>query len=281
MKKILSIILLLGIATLSCRKEDNPKLPDIVSVPVPQVKLGEGASAIIEEPAEFASKVDVGLYFPDKEKPKKIDLMVARNGDYNNVKVFQADITAFPTSVDVTGAKLAQVFGIDVSSIVPGDFFEMRANVVLTNGTVVPGFNSNGIEPYGGDVQNFPGSSLTVTFNAVCPLNLDAFSGSVTVDDPSFWEGSYPVTITLEGENTFRITGWVEDPTATFTMTVDPVNRTINIPKQTVLADFFGYHNYSVEGTGTLDACSTSITINVSNTVDEGSFGIAKIVISK
>lgn len=294
MKKFLSILIIATAVIAGCRKNDNPKLPDgIQSTPLPLLVQDTGSTVLIQDVATFASKFSVQLYFKDGAKPKKMDIVVARNKEYNNVKTLKTDVTAYPTDINVTGPQLAALFGIAETAIVPGDQFEIRANITLDNGTVLNGFTTGGITPggdivdiapYGTDASTFPGSNLTITYRAVCPLNLDDFVGTYTLDDPAFWGASYSVNITRDGTtNRLKVAGFVQDPSAIIYLTVKESAQTITVPKQSYLPILPGttYHNPSVAGTGVIDACNNKITLSLDNTVDEGSFGSSTVKIHK
>jgi hypothetical protein len=304
MKKFLSIAIIAALTLVAaCRKNDNTKLPDgIAAVPIPLFTKAEGNTLLIQDAANFTTKFSVGLYFPDAAKPKKLDIMVAMNGYYatDAVKVLKADVSTYPTDITVTGAELAQLFGITTADIVAGNKFEIRANITLNNGTVVKGFTESkptidsttgdttslqAFLPYGTDVTTFPGSNPTITFRAVCPLDLDAFVGTFTMDDPDFYEGSYPVTIERDGTDRLKLTGFASDgadPEAVFYLTVDALEQTISIEDQKYTDVLFGdYHNARVNGTGVIDACGTTITLTLNNSVDEGSFSAVDVTIHK
>jgi hypothetical protein len=297
MKKFLSIALIAIIAIVAgCSKDENPRLPEgIVDLPLPLLVQDTAATSntLIQEVADFSSKFSVQLYWPEGRKPKKFDIVVARNGEYDaeKIKVLKADVSTFPTEVSVTGPQLATLFGIQESDIVPGDKFEIRANITLNNGTVLPGFIPDGLDsagkkfpiaPYGTDVSTFPGSNLTITYRVVCPLELDDFVGTFTLTDPDFWEDSYPVQVTREGDDLI-ITGFVQSPSAKVRLKVKQSAQTITVPKQAYLATLPGtpYHNPSVAGSGVVDACNTKITLSLENTVDEGSFGASTVTLEK
>lgn len=45
------------------------------------------------------------------------------------------------------------------------------------------------------------------------------------------------------------------------------------MPKQVICPDYAPYHNFSYEGSGTIDTCNGLISLSIAVTVDEGSFG--------
>src|SRR5688500_4109137 len=96
-----------------CRKEDNPKLPDLTRVPTPLITIDVTANQVIsfQEPEKFVGKFIVYLYFKNDIKPKKFDVLIMKNGNKNNHKVFKTDITTFPTTETITGPQLVTLFG--------------------------------------------------------------------------------------------------------------------------------------------------------------------------
>ena len=91
MKKVIIFSLLFSSFSaflISCRKEDNVKLPDLIRAPLPLVTKDPSGDDVIsgQDPAAFAGKVVVDLYFPNDIKPQKADVDVIRNGDNASVK---------------------------------------------------------------------------------------------------------------------------------------------------------------------------------------------------
>lgn len=284
MKNILRLSLSLCCMVLffACRKSDNPKIPELERVPIPLITVNANAPVFIQDPAAFKSSFTVDLYFKNDAKPQKMDVVVARNGDYSNLKVFKADVNTYPTSFEITGQQLADLFGINISDIVPGDTYEISANVTLQNGKVIPAFSPYA-NAYGSNITNLPGSNVIVTFTAICAVNLNSLVGTATVTDNDFWGAVYPVTITLEGEDVLKIDGWVQQPGAIFRIKIDKDAQTATVEKQVYYPTLptTPYHNPFVEGTGTIDACSNTITLSLDEGVDEGDFGASTVTISK
>jgi len=269
--KFLSLILLVLIAA-SCNPDGKGNLPDIERVPIPLIKVADNSDVLIQDPAAFKGKFTVDLLFKEDVAPKSIDIVVTKNGDYSITKVLEANVTAFPKTVDVDVAKLATLFGISASKIVPGDFFEIGATIVTQSGLTVPAFSKTSNQ-FSADVANFPGSSLKIKYPVVCPLNFDDFVGEATVDDPNFWEGSYPVTITKEGTNILVVKGFIEDPDAVIKVVVNTKTTKTTVASTNVAPVFTPYTNLKVVGGGEIDACSKTISLNLTYTVDQGSFG--------
>lgn len=279
-KIISSLLLALSMFVASCSSDGNGNLPDVERVPIPLLTQANDSDVLIQEPADFKGKFTVDMYFKNDVAPKQIDVVVAKNGDYKTVKVIQAAVTSFPVTIDLDAAKLATAFGISVSEITPGDFFEVGANITTQSGLVVPAFSELSNQ-FSADIANFPGSSLSLKYPVVCPLDLDDFVGDYTAVDPGFMEYDYPVKVTREGENVLVITGFVDDPKSVIKVTVDPRTTKVNVPSTLATASIFGYSNLRVAGDGEINACANTISINLGYNVDQGSFGNYVLTIKK
>ncbi|PWJ59212.1 hypothetical protein CLV98_10244 [Dyadobacter jejuensis] len=279
-KSIYSLLLILALLATSCSDDGGGNLPDLSRVPIPLLTQVENSDILIQDPAIFQGKFSVDLLFPEDVAPKFIDVVITMNGDYKTIKVLESNLTSFPTVIDLDAAKIASAFGINVSDIVPGDYFEVGANINTVDGKLIPAFAEVGNQ-FSADIANFPGSNLKIKYPVVCPLDLDEFVGEFTIDDPNFWEASYPVTIEREGENVLVITGFVEDPDAVIKVTIDPQTTKASVSKQVFAPVFFSYTNGAVEGSGEINACENSITLNLTYTVDQGSFGSYGLTIKK
>ena len=272
------ILFVLALFVASCSSDGTGNLPAVEKVPIPLMKLVENSDVLIQDPTTFQGKFTFDLLFKQDQAPKSVDIVVAKNGDYKNVKTVQAGVTSYPTNVDVDVAKLASLFGVDAATIIPGDYFEIGANITTQSGLVIPAFSELSNQ-FSADIANFPGSSLSIKYPVVCPLDLDAFVGEFTIDDPFFFEGSYPVTISREGDNVLVVEGFNED--ATIKIMVNPQTTKVTVPSTVIAASFFQYTNLKVVGGGEINACGNSITLNLTYTVDQGSFGTGGLTIKK
>jgi len=65
MKSSIIVCFLVALVFSSCRKEDNPKLPDLIRVPLPLITVDPTGDASIsaQNSAAFKGKVVVDLYF--------------------------------------------------------------------------------------------------------------------------------------------------------------------------------------------------------------------------
>lgn len=285
-----SIILLTGFAFLlaSCKKEVGPNhlpnLPELTRSPIPLFTPDTAFDAVIQQPADFHAAFTIALYFPDDVQPASCDIDVAMDGDYTKIEKLKTGITTFPTKVDVTGDDLAKLFGIDVNDIKPGDKFELRATFTLKDGTVLNGFaNDIAAVPTSSDINNFPGAMTSITYNAVCPLDITAFLGAATVVDNFFWGDTYPVTVTEPSPGVLKVTGVNQEPNESVLVNINDKTFIATVPSQIIdpAPSFFSYTNLTMAGTGTVDACNNVITVNIAWSVDQGSFGAGPFVIKK
>lgn len=280
MKQSILISFLITIFLFSCRKEDNPNLPDLIRVPQPQITKDASGDGTIsrDNPLGFQGKFIVDVYFDIDVKPQKFDIVAIKNDDKSKIVTIQQNVTTFPTTVNVTGQQLTDLFG---EPIVLGDKFTIGANVTTQSGQLIEAFPKNATA-FGSGVINQPGASPTINYIAVCPFNFDAFLGQVTVEDPGFW-GDYSATITKESDDTWRVSGWVESPTYSFLIKVNAATQTVTIAKQVYgpTLPTTSFTNPAVEGNGTVNACTTEMTLRITNTVTQGSFGTTTVVLKK
>lgn len=298
--KSLRINLLLAALTLpwvlftGCKKEYGPdKIPNfpVMDVaPVPKFTVDPSSDLVIIEPEEFKTKFTLDLYFPDDEvsRPQSADISIVMNNDYKSIKKVKTGITSFPTTMELTGPELAELFNIDISEIIPGTKFELRADFTMDDGRMIPGFvyldkgnATKGSSPStaSSDVNNWPDSKTNIIYNAVCPIEIDNFVGDVSIDDPYFYEGEYEATMTLEGDYLLRFTGLNENPESTFLIKIDPKGFTATVEKQVVEPTIWGYTNLAVQGSGSVDACNNVISLTLTWTVDQGSFGSGDFIL--
>ncbi|NIG52697.1 hypothetical protein [Chitinophaga sp. Cy-1792] len=305
MKKLNSlIIMLLAVCVFyACRKNDNPKLPDGITEGVlPSLVQDTTGDVLIQNMSTFKTAFQVGLYFPNAEKPKKADLQVVMNNNYNNIKTFQADITTFPTNVSITGPQLATLFGLDVNNVPTNTSFKFGLDITTQDGKVTKQFqygigakgDSVAINPYGADALTLPTTTgdqvivVAITYTVVCPLVMSNYASTTgqtqyTLDDPDFWEDTYPVTLQRSASDSTKLTlsGYVQSPTAQFVIQANVKTQKASVAKQVYAAKLPGtsYTNPTVSGAGNFSACDTSIILSLTNTVDQGSFGTANITI--
>lgn len=286
MKRILTYSIIIAITLLgACRKSDNPNIPELTRVPVPLITVDEEADITIskDDPAAFKGKFVVDNYFKEGSKPKKLDIVIIKNGDNSTVVPFKDDVTTFPTTFDITGAQLVDLFG----SVDLGDEFTIGANVTTESGEVFEGFpnakDARGkyVNPYGGGLNGLPGASTQINYSVVCPLIIEDFLGDATVVDEFFWEDTYPVTITLAEPGVLEVTGINEEPGVSVLVKLDGKRYIAMLETQPISPTYGPYTNLKTGGKGSIDACNLVIKLDLGWSVDQGSFGSGSFIIKK
>ncbi len=242
----------------------------------------------------FLGKFNVSMYFAGAKTPPKVDIVVRKNGSNSNVKIFQANVTTFPTALTVTAAQIATLFG---APIVLGDTYDFGADVYTDAGNKYETFplGSNGAAS--GPI-NQPGYSQFVRYGAICAYNPSVFQGVFTViqDD---WQEFLPgdqVTLTQVSPNQFSMR-W-NGPNSTVinpipvVFTVNTGNLAIKVDPRAQMGDAYSWApaNYgrpyiAVTENVTqsfVEPCAQRVTFVGTMSVDLGTFsGAWKTVLQK
>ena len=241
---ILKSIFFIAIVLLSACTSES-RMPVIAKVSFPLITVDSTSDVLIIN-GVLNGKFHVALYY--KDQPEDSRIVVAMNGDYTNTKVFVASLKTFPSAETITGAQLKTLFGL--TSIIPGDYFEIGLDVKMQDGKWYPAFNPYGTA-YDAGTINLAGANPIITFKA--PLPIDTFVGNYTADEPAE-SYSYGVTfirasLTSVSTNNYWNSGW----TAVFT--IDLVNKTYSMPKTT-------WSGYSGIESGTVDTSTGTMVGN-------------------
>ncbi|WP_300702861.1 hypothetical protein [Bacteroides sp.] len=195
-------------------------------------------------------------------------------------KVVVDNIKDFPKDIDLDIANVYQQFGLTKPAL--GETLYFTTNAVLKDGYIVAGWNAisgfNNKAFTGWEVDG-RAYSYNVRYSVACQLILDEFERTVSVED-GFWEDVYDAKLVKKSDTELELQGILGDPdTNPIVITVDPTDHSVSVKKQVITPIFSPYTNLSVEASGTIDACNGSITFTGTFTVDQGSFGSAKVVI--
>lgn len=285
MKSSLIFSFLLGVLFISaCRKDDNPRVPDFQKVPIPLITLTEGAETSIpgDNPASFTSSVVVDTYFKSGELPKQYDLVVMKNGDKSNVKVIQAGISTFPTSVTITGQQLIDLFG---EPIALGDAFDIGADVITLGDKKFDAFPLGADITYAPGVGDLPGSSTSVRFSAPCLfVAADYTSGAyeVVVDEWQDYAPGDAVTVTKIDDTHYSFE-YAADNANPIVMEVDPATNAVTVAP-VMYGDYGGaqFTAKSVEGSK-VDPCDVSFHLILNHNSPDygGDVGDYAIILKK
>lgn len=282
MKKIIIFSLyVFSVASIftSCRKEDNPKLPAGLSrFPLPQLTKVAGSDQVISavNPASFNGKFTVGMYFPGDTPPQKYDVVVIKNDNKANVKVVQAGVTTFPSTITVTGTQLLTLFG---GTIVLGDRFDFGVDVTTAEGIKYEAFPITGAS-YASGITAQPNASPIIRYAAICQYDPNFYKGNfeVLVDEWADYSVGETVVLTMVDATHFSFTFRAATPRQ-IVVTVNPDNS-VTLPKQVYGAGYppgWPYGDISAESVPSIDnavaPCAGTFGVRLKHTVAAGTFG--------
>lgn len=267
MKKNKISILLFSLLTLiitSCKHGEY--MPDIQRANMAVFALDENSTILISDET-YNVNFNVSLYYPN-DKVTEARIVGIKNGDPSTIKTLQEGITEFPVKMKLSYQDLKSKFG----EIVEGDQIEIGMDVKM-GATWFSAFGPDGKSTVASDAISLPGSNPTLTLKRVCPLVLDDFVGTVTLNDG--FGGVPTADIVKISDTELEIQGYGGEtaPYGIIRLTINPKDYTVSVSKQVISAEYGPYHNLAYEGSGTIDTCNGLISISLAVTVDEGSFG--------
>ncbi|MEP7109676.1 MAG: hypothetical protein ABI760_16900 [Ferruginibacter sp.] len=290
MKKIITYSILVAFTLLSaCRKSDNPQIPTLVRVPVPSLaKDASGTGTIIvSDLANFIGKVNVDVFFKSDILPKKMDLVMTKNGDKSIVKLIQADITAFPTVVSFTGPQLTTLFG----SVQTCDFFEVGVNITTQDGTVYEAFPAVGIAYGAGVSGEYGGVQTTLNYSTKVEYDPNIYKGNfIPVSDEFADFTPADITLLTQIDDThFSFKSPQAFNALPIIVEVDPATLKVSIKKQKIGDYFLWEHSYTNPNVATVASnpankvipCSQTLSVSLDYTVDQGGFGEYILILKK
>lgn len=170
------------IFSMGCRKSDAPELPgNLGRAPVPQFSIDSSADLSIsgQDPSSFTGKFTLDQYFTTDHSYKSFDIVVRKSGDNAAIKVLQADVTQLPANVTVTGEQLKTLFSADIETT---DFFDIGADVTLTNGQKIEAFPSDGNPNYDPNISTYPNlAPFTIQYGVFCGYDPSVYKGNFVV----------------------------------------------------------------------------------------------------
>lgn len=216
----------------ACRKSDNPQIPELTRVPVPKLTVVANSDQSIDvanNPANFKANFNVDMLFPEDVKPQKVDVVVRKNGA-GAAKLVKADVSTFPTNVQVTGQQLIDLFG----PIALGDFFVFATDIYLSSGQKIEAFPATGVQ-FAGGTANIPTSAPTLRYTAICKYDPAIYEGNfVVVEDE--WADFSPgdiITLTRVSATSFSWVHFAARNAVPIIVTV-AANNNVTIAKQVV-----------------------------------------------
>lgn len=267
MKKSKFNILLFSLLTLiitSCKHGEY--MPDIQRANMAVFALDENSTILISDET-YNVNFNVSLYYPN-DKVTEARIVGIKNGDPSTIKILKEGITEFPINMELSFQDLESKF----ESIKEGDQIEIGMDVKM--GTVwFSAFGPDGKSTVASDAISLPGSNPTLTLKRVCPLVLDDFVGTVTLNDGFAEIPTADIVKISDTELEIQGYGGETAPYGIIRLTINPKDYTVTVSKQVISASYGPYHNLAYEGSGTIDTCNGIISLSLAVTVDEGSFG--------
>ncbi len=264
MKKILFYLLVfVGISFVSgCDDNDDP-------AGVRGVGIVPGITDV--NPAIFNSKdlenafVEFKLSLEEGVSADEATIVGSYNGDGARKEITK--VTSFPSTVKITTTEAASILGVSLDALENDDLFTFEVLV------------------RSGDRVNTSNSVLNV--RVACPFDATLTIGTYAVvsDD---WGTSGELTLTADPQDPYTIyvvglatiDGLNEDK-GPLVMKINPLSYEVVAPKAVLATDYFGYDNGAFEGKGTFNSCDGSYNMDFSITVDQGSFGTFKYVMTR
>lgn len=271
-------------AFLGCSKDDGaiPERVSITAVPTITTNIdatGSQAINLLNLPS-FSGKFKVDLYFPGTTPPSKVDVVVRKwNGtaNNNNVKVFKAGVTTFPSTFTVTAAELATLFGVPIAL---GDNYDFAPDIYVGD-RKFQAFPATG-NGTGAGLNGQPFFGEFARFSAICAYDPNIYQGNFVVVSDAFGDfvpgEIVPITKISNTQFSF-IDPYVTNPLPII-VTVNPLNNQLTITKQKIGNAFtwnLSYTNPNMAVAASTSSfvapCSKTIDLNITYTVDQGSFG--------
>lgn len=260
-----------------CRKNDNPKVPDLTRVQIPQITRDASADLIISavEPEQFQGKITVDVYYKTSEYPMQMDIVVIKNGNKDNIRTLQAGITSFPATVEFDGNDLINLFG---EPIVLGDRFDISADVTTSDGAFIPAFPALGVG-YSANVAALPGSSTTVRYEAACTFDASEYAGTfeILVDEWGDYGPGDQLEVTVIDETTLSFFFLTDNPQPII-VKVNPASNETSVALQVYGDyDFYGLTDMQTRTVASLDnyvaPCEGVLSLKLEHLDAIGTFG--------
>ena len=277
---------LLFVAT-SCDKDLPYPIDDVKRGVVIDVVRVPGTDGVLSD-GLTTGNYKINLSIPEQQGDysfmKEVQLLAVLEGVDGKLssRVVMEGITEFPKEITIDVADVYSKFGLASPTL--GETLYFTTNTVLQDGYVIPGwdevmkFNNKAFAGWNVDGRAY---SYNVRYSVACELVLEDFVGTNTVYVDQWDGGGYTVEITKISDTELSVEGMFWGAAdAPLIIKVDPTDHSIIIPKQVLLANptaWWGdpspYSNFALAGSGTINACETSLSFTATGTVDQGSFG--------
>jgi len=285
---IYSAILVFVLAVLNaCRKDDNPRIPALEKFEwMPQFVKDQTTNVAIDgkDPLAFVGKFTLDKYFETDINPQKVDIVVIKNNDKGNIKMIKADVTSFPTTVEITGPQLEALFG---APILLGDNFTIGADITTPGGKKFEAFPTLG-NAYASGITAEPGGSPTLNYVSACVFDKNSFNGpyEVVTDEWADYAPGETIAVTPgAGVNQISVLAYPSPAYGTnrkpMLVNVNPTTFVATVPEQ-VIGDYNGAPpGAKVVGDGTVNPCGDLISLNLTIKIGASEWTDQTLILSK
>lgn len=277
----------------SCKKDDGMVKNSITLERVPYMSLtkeaGSPSEIIPSTITTFTGKLVVSPLYPSDALPTKVDVVVIKNGNTNNVKTLRAGITTFPTVISWAGTELATLFN---QPTVTCDQFTFGTIIYVGNKKYETWPAAGGPGFAAGTQINQPGYSVTINYNTKVEYDPSIYQGNFVVVSDEFEDFAVGSTVAITQVSPTKfsfIQPAVTNPQA-MVFTVDPATLGVSlIPKQKIgdaftWPPFYTNPNVSVTVNAAqsfVSPCSKTITLMMNYSIDQGAYPAYKLVLRK
>lgn len=289
-KNILLLTLVASVLFVGCKKDDGPiaEADGVTLDRVPLVRItkvtGFTADIIPSTIATYQGQIKVEPLYASDQLPEKVDLVIIKNGDKNNIKVLKAGVTLTST-VTFTGPELVALFG----TIVTCDAFQVGVDIYF-KGKKYLAYPPGGVGNGGATDANQPGYSVLLNYNTKVEYDPTIYKGNFVVISDGW--GDYAagdvVPITQQSPTSFSF----EYPAAgalPIIVVVDPATLATSVAKQVYgtlgYPPGWPYGPISCQSVASADnvvaPCTKTWGVTLSHTVAAGGFGSFTIKMRK
>jgi hypothetical protein len=294
MKNLKLLLFAFVLALVSCTKDGGESKIDLQESAIPNIKKITSTDQGLNVAALNAGQninlgLTVGVGFGSVSTMDIIG--VYTKGSVKEKAVIKANVSGFPTTVNINQTDLYNAFNIlnSASDVGLTDKLEISADLKLNDGSVVKMYNSNGSVNYGSGIANFSGITVLQTYIVSCPLtSASIFNGNyrVTADQWQDYNVGDIVPVVYNASNgtfVFRIlntaNAYISNSATSYIIcTVNPANNTVVVTSNEQWS-YIGWNTVTVTGSGTVGSCTGDINLklNFSGSSQNQTLNLVKI----
>ncbi len=277
------IIFFVGLLVISCESDFAPPHDNVPFGGF--VRFEESIASGTIDIADPSAKFEATLVAPSANVSNYELAVTVVKADTTIGPAMLKSVTSFPSALEILPSEIASAVNMQVTDLKPGDRIDLAATVTRLDGQEFTASD------FTGDLLN-PGQRQAMQFSIflVCAFNAsDAVGQYLIVTDPFVTSLDFerPIeAVAGPGENQITFINMFSHPEAyDIVVTVDdPAAGSASVSKQPAWhCDNFGcpWGEGRVEGAGLFFSCTGFLTLDLTHTVDAGSFGTFKMELQK